>query len=52
VVNIGKKLGIGFRLNLLLSLNREGSAGFLRLLASLIQALYTPILSPSVARPI
>jgi hypothetical protein len=35
-VSIGKKLKTGLGLNLLLSLNREGGAGFLRLLASLI----------------
>ena len=35
-VNIGKKLGIGPKLSLLLLLNREGSTEFLKLLASLI----------------
>src|SRR6266576_5439396 len=51
-VNIGRKPGIGPRLSPLLSPNRGGRVGSLRLLASLIQALHTPILSPSVARPI
>ena len=51
-VSIGKKLGIGPRLNLLLSLNKEKSTRSLKLSASLIQALYIPILSLSVARPI
>src|SRR6266699_4658814 len=51
-VSIGRKPGIGPRLSPLLSLNRGGRVGSLRLLASLMQALYTPILSPSVARPI
>jgi len=51
-VSIGRKLGIGPRLSLLPLRNREGRAGFLRLLASLIQALHTLILLPSVARPI
>jgi len=32
--------------------NREERVGYLRLSASLMQALHTPILSPSVARPI
>ena len=36
IVSISKKLKIGPKLSLLLSLNREGSAGFLKLLASLI----------------
>ena len=49
-VSIGRKLGIGPRLSPLLSLNRGGRVRSLRLSASLIQALYTPILSPSVAR--
>jgi hypothetical protein len=52
VVSIGKKLGIDPRLSLLLSLNRGGRVKFLRLSASLMQALHTPILLPSVARPI
>src|SRR6266567_556414 len=51
-VSIGKKLGIGPRLSLLLSLNRGGRVRSLRLSASLMQALYILILSPSVARPI
>ena len=51
-VSIGKKPGIGPRLSPLLLLNRGGRVGSLRLLISLIQALYTPILSPSIARPI
>src|SRR6266567_8309617 len=51
-VSIGKKLGIGPRLSLLLSLNRGGRVRSLRLSASLIQALYIPILLPSIARPI
>jgi hypothetical protein len=52
IVSIGKKLGIGPKLSLLLSPNKKGSIRSLRLLASLIQALYTPILLPSIARPI
>ena len=52
VVNISRKLGTGPGLSLLLSLNRGGRVGSLRLLASLMQALYIPILLPSVARPI
>jgi len=36
----------------LLSPIRGERVGFLRLLASLIQALYIPILLPSIARPI
>ena len=52
MVNIGKKLGIGPKLNLLLLLNKKGSAKSLKPLMSLIQALYTPILLPFVARPI
>ena len=51
-VSIGKKLGTGSRLNLLLLLNKEGSAGSLKLSASLIQALYIPILLLFMARPI
>src|SRR6266568_9217904 len=51
-VNIGRKPGIGPGLSPLLSLNRGGRVGSLRLLASLIQALYIPILLPSIARPI
>ena len=51
-VSIGKKLGTGPRLSLLLLLNKGGRVGFLRLSASLMQALYIPILLPSVARPI
>src|ERR1700726_3625579 len=43
---------MGPRLSPLLSLNRGGRVRYLRLLASLMQALHTPILSPSVARPI
>jgi len=50
MVSIGRKLGIGPRLSLLLLLNRGGRVRSLRLLASLIQALYIPILLPSVAR--
>ena len=49
-VSIGRKPGIGPKLSLLLSLNRGGRVRFLRLLASLIQALYTPILLPFIAR--
>ena len=51
-VSIGRKLEIGPRLSPLLSLNRGGRVRYLRLSASLIQALHTPILLPSVARPI
>src|SRR6266702_5588216 len=51
-VSIGRKLGTGPRLSPLLSPNKGGRVGSLRLSASLIQALYTPILSPSIARPI
>ena len=51
-VSIGRKLGIGPRLSPLLSLNRGGRVGFLRLLAFLIQALYMSILSLFIARPI
>jgi hypothetical protein len=51
-VSIGRKLGIDFKLSLLLSLNRGEMVKSLRLLVFLIQALYTPILSPSIARPI
>src|SRR6266568_906959 len=51
-VNIGRKPGIGPRLSPLLSPNRGGRVGSLRLLASLIQALHTLILSPSITRPI
>jgi hypothetical protein len=51
-VSIDKKLGIGPKLSLLLSLNKEGSIRFLKPSASLIQALYIPIPSPSMARPI
>ena len=52
IVSIGRKLGIGPGLSLLLLLNRGGRVGSLRLLASLTQALHIPILLPSVARPI
>src|SRR6266702_5690132 len=51
-VSIGRKLGTGPRLSLLLLPNRGGRVRSLRLSASLMQALHTPILSPSVARPI
>src|SRR6266568_6775104 len=51
-VSIGKKPGTGPGLSLLLSLNRGGRVGYLRLSASLMQALHIPILLPSVARPI
>src|SRR6266700_7722566 len=51
-VSIGRKPGTGPGLSPLLSLNRGERVRLLRLLASLIQALHTPILSPSVARPI
>ena len=51
-VNIGKKPEIDFRLNLLLLLNKKGSPRSLKLLVSLIQALYIPILLLSIARPI
>src|SRR6266702_998574 len=51
-VSIGRKLGTGPRSSPLLSPNRGGRVGSLRLSASLTQALHTPILSPSVARPI
>src|SRR6266702_5121527 len=51
-VSIGKKPGIGLGLSPMLSLNRGGRVGSLRLSASLIQALHTPILSPSIARAI
>src|SRR6266700_3932655 len=51
-VSIGRKPGIGPRSSPLLSPNRGGRVGSLRLSASLMQALHTPILSPSVARPI
>jgi len=51
-VSIGKKPGIGPRLSPLLLLNREERVRYLRLSASLIQALYIPILLPSIARPI
>src|SRR6266568_8998106 len=51
-VSIGRKPGIGPGLSPLLLLNRGGRVKSLRLLASLIQALYTPILLPSIARPI
>src|SRR6266702_66820 len=52
VVSIGRKPGTGPRLSLLLSPNRGGRVRYLRLSASLIQALHTPILSPSIARAI
>ena len=52
IVSIGRKLGIGPRLSLLLLLNRGGRVRLLRLLASLIQALHIPILLPSIAKPI
>jgi hypothetical protein len=52
VVSIGRKLGIGPGLSQLLSPNRGGRVGSLRLSASLMQALYIPILSPFIARPI
>jgi hypothetical protein len=52
VVSIGRKPGIGPRLSPLLLLNKGGRVRSLRLLASLMQALYTPILLPSIARPI
>src|SRR6266702_4633351 len=51
-VSIGRKPGTGPGLSLLLSPNRGGMVGSLRLSASLMQALYTPILLPSVAKPI
>ena len=51
-VSIGRKPGIGPRLSPLLLLNRGGRIRLLRLSASLIQALYIPILLPSIARPI
>src|SRR6266702_3028293 len=51
-VSIGRKPGTGPRLSLLLSPNRGGRVRSLRLSASLIQALHTPILLPSIARPI
>src|SRR6266702_6429506 len=51
-VSIGRKPGTGPRLSPLLLLNRGGRVRYLRLLASLMQALYTPILLPSIARPI
>jgi len=51
-VSIGRKLGTGPRSSPLLLPNRGGRVRYLRLLASLMQALYIPILSPSVARPI
>src|SRR6266700_8434752 len=52
VVSIGRKPGIGPRSSPLLLLNREGRVKSLRLLASLMQALHTPILLPSITRPI
>jgi hypothetical protein len=52
MVSIGRKLRIDPRLSSLLLLNRGGIVRSLRLLASLMQALYIPILPPSVARPI
>jgi len=52
MVSIGRKSGTGPRLSPLLSPNKEGRVGSLRLLMSLIQALHTPILSPSIAKPI
>jgi len=52
VASIGKKSEIGPRLSLLLLLNRGERVKSLRLLASLIQALHIPILSPFVAKPI
>src|SRR6266567_4250876 len=51
-VSIGRKLGIGPRLSPLLLLNKGGRVRSLRLSASLMQALHTPILLPSIARPI
>src|SRR6266568_7433168 len=51
-VSIGRKPRTGLGSSPLLSPNRGGRVGFLRLSASLMQALYTPILSPSIARPI
>jgi len=52
IVSIGRKLKIGLRLSLLFSPNKKGKVRSLRLLASLMQALYTPILLPSIAKPI
>ena len=52
MVSIGRKLGIGPRLSPLLLLNRGERVRSLRLLASLMQALYILILSPYIARPI
>src|SRR6266702_1929080 len=51
-VSIGRKPGTAPGSSLLLLLNRGGRVQSLRLSASLMQALHTPILSPSVARPI
>src|SRR6266576_1435797 len=51
-VSIGRNPGTGPGSSPLLLLNRGGRVGSLRLSASLMQALHTPILSPSVARPI
>src|SRR6266704_3239143 len=51
-VSIGRKPGIGPGLSPFFPLNRGGRVGSLRLSASLMQALHTLILSPSVARPI
>ena len=52
MVSIGRKLGTGPKLSPLLLPNREEKVRFLRLLASLMQALYIPISLPSIARPI
>jgi len=51
-VSIGRKPGTGPGSSPLLSPNRGGRVRYLRLSASLMQALHIPILSPSVARPI
>src|SRR6266568_62448 len=51
-VSIDRKLGIDPRSSPLLSPNRGGIVGSLRLLASLMQALHIPILLLSIARPI
>ena len=52
MVSIGKKPKIGPRLSPLLLLNRGKKVRSLKLLVSLIQALYTPILLLTIASPI
>src|SRR6266568_2585800 len=51
-VSIGRKPGTGPRSSPLLLPNRGGRVRSLRLSASFMQALHTPILLPSIARPI